>query len=69
MILLSSLKALRKAKGLTQETISSLIGISMRNYRAKETGKLPFTQAEISRLINILDLNPNEVYFYFFILY
>ena len=62
-----NVKALRKSKGLTQKETSDYVGISIRNYRAKESGFLPFTQIEISKMIDLFELNAEEVFFYFFL--
>lgn len=67
MPIINSIKVLRKSKGLTQQQTSDYVGISIRNYREKESGYLPFTQPEISRLITLFKLNAEEVLFYFFL--
>lgn len=63
---INSIKMLRKSRGLTQQEISDYIGISIRNYREKESGYLQFSQEEIAKLITLFSLNGDEVLFYFF---
>ncbi len=67
MPIINSIKLLRKSKGITQQQASDFVGISIRNYREKESGYLPFSQFEISRLITLFNLNAEEVLFYFFL--
>lgn len=66
MPMINSIKMLRKSRGLTQQEISDYIGISIRNYREKESGYLQFSQEEIAKLITLFSLNGDEVLFYFF---
>lgn len=40
----TTIKDLRKIKKLNQDDLSRIIGISPRNYREKENGKVPFNQ-------------------------
>ena len=42
-----SLKEIRISYELTQIQVSDFVGLSMRHYREKESGNLPFTQMEI----------------------
>ena len=62
-----SIKELRKSKKLTQAQLSDILGISERNYRAKESGRLPFTQLEMMHLIKIFNLHEDEFYKLFYI--
>ena len=63
----SNIKELRKAYSLTQDEMSYFIGMSVRNYREKERGNVPFSQIEIMKMILIFDLNPEDVYRLFYI--
>ncbi len=58
---------LRKSFCLTQKEMSFFIGISVRNYREKECGKIPFSQIEIMRMILIFDLSADDVYRLFYL--
>lgn len=62
-----SVKELRKAFCLTQREMGFFIGISVRNYREKEQGHIPFSQLEIMKMILIFDLTPDDVYSLFYI--
>ena len=61
-----SLKKLRRSHSLTQAQVSNFIGLSTRNYREKESGKIPFSQIEIMRMISLFKLNAEEVYTLFY---
>ena len=51
------IKFKRKTLNLTQYELSQLLGVSERNYRSKELGKVPFSQIEILKLIDIFKLD------------
>lgn len=63
----SNVKELRKSYSLTQDEMSYFIGISVRNYREKERGNIPFSQIEIMKMILLFDLNPDDVFHLFYI--
>lgn len=62
----SNVRELRKSYSLTQDEMSYFIGISVRNYREKERGNIPFSQIEIMKIILLFDLNPDDVYRLFY---
>ncbi len=56
------IKELRKRKGLTQETLSEIIGIEPRNLIKIENGQT-FPRAQtLQLLLEFLDCNPNELF-------
>ena len=55
----AKLKGLRAEKGFTQEKIAEAIGIGVTTYILKEQGKREFTESEISKLGDILNVNPS----------
>ena len=61
-----NLKTLRRSRSLTQNQVSYYVGLSIRNYREKECGKIPFSQIEIMRMISLFKLNAEEVYTLFY---
>lgn len=62
-----SIKDIRKKANLTQIEISNMLGMSERNYRAKENGNLPFNQLEIMKLIQMFKLEKEELYELFYL--
>ena len=62
-----SIKDIRKKANLTQIQISNILGMSERNYRAKENGKLPFSQLEMMKIIQMFDLEKEELYELFYL--
>ena len=63
----TTIKDLRKAKKLNQNDLSRIIGISERNYREKENGKVPFNQYEIIKLIIFFEMDAEDAYNIFYI--
>ncbi len=53
----------RNEKGITQERMAELIGISKNNYNLKENGKLDFNLSEVKKILNILDEDYNNIFF------
>ena len=53
-------------KGETRESISNKLGISSLALRNKLTGKTQFKQDEMAKLIEVLDIDPERIAFYFF---
>ena len=63
----TTIKDLRKLKRLNQDDLSRIIGISPRNYREKENGKVPFNQYEIIKLISLFEMDAEDAYNIFYI--
>ena len=61
-----SLKEIRISYELTQIQVSDFVGLSMRHYREKESGNIPFSQTEIMRMIELFNLDADEVSTLFF---
>lgn len=53
-----NLKYLRKEKGLTQEQLSEMINLDIRQYSRIETGKGFPSLATLEKLCEVLDINP-----------
>ena len=53
-------------KGETRESISNKLGISSLALRNKLSGKSQFKQDEMAKLIEVLDIDPERIAFYFF---
>ena len=53
----------RNEKGITQEEMGKLLGISKNNYNQKENGKLDFGLLEVKKILNILDCEYNDIFF------
>ncbi len=53
----------RNEKGITQEKMAELIGISKNNYNLKENGKLDFNLSEVKKILNILSEDYNNIFF------
>ena len=56
------LKGARVEKGLTQEDIAKMIGISTYSYLMKENGKRDFTLTEMKKICEILDKELSEIF-------
>lgn len=52
----------RNEKGITQEKMALLLGISKNNYNKKENGKLDFGLLEVKKILEILDCNYNDIF-------
>ena len=63
----TTIKDLRKLKRLNQDDLSRIIGISPRNYREKENGKVPFNQYEIIKLISLFEMEAEDAYNIFYV--
>ena len=57
---------LTKKQKITQKELSTYIGISERNYRAKENGCVQFTSSEMIRLKKYFKLNYEDFFNIFF---
>ena len=53
-------------KGETRESISNKLGISSLALRNKLSGKSQFKQDEMAKIIEVLDIDPERIAFYFF---
>lgn len=55
------LRAIRKKRGLTQEQVSELAGISPQHYSGIETGGAKVSLPALVRLCNALNTTPNDI--------
>lgn len=63
---LELLKAVRKAKGFTQEQMSELLGWKTRKtYAQRENGKIYIGADELKKIMIILGYLPNNAFFFF----
>lgn len=53
----------RNEKGITQEQMAEMIGISKNNYNLKENGKLDFNLVEVKKILEVLESNYNNIFF------
>ena len=53
----------RNEKGITQEKMAELLGISKGNYNLKENGKLDFNLLEVKKILKILDDTYDNIFF------
>ncbi len=53
----------RNEKGITQEKMAELIGISKNNYNLKENGKLDFNLVEVKKILEILNSTYEDIFF------
>lgn len=53
----------RNEKGLTQQEMADLLGISKGNYNLKENGKLDFNLVEVKKILKILGSSYDEIFF------
>lgn len=53
----------RNEKGITQEKMAEMIGISKNNYNLKENGKLDFNLVEVKKILEILNSKYEEIFF------
>ena len=53
----------RNEKGLTQEKIAEMLGISKQNYNLKENGKLDFNLVEVKKILLILEDSYDNIFF------
>lgn len=57
------LKKARIDKGLTQVEISKLAGMNIATYNRKENGIREFTESEIKKIAEILEVDIKKVFF------
>lgn len=53
----------RNEKGITQEKMADMLGISKNNYNLKENGKLDFNLVEVKKILQILESSYDEIFF------
>lgn len=53
----------RNEKGITQEKMAEMLGISKNNYNLKENGKLDFNLVEVKKILQILNSTYDEIFF------
>ena len=53
----------RNEKGITQEKMAEMLGISKNNYNLKENGKLDFNLVEVKKILQILKSSYDEIFF------
>lgn len=59
---MKELKGRRVAKGLTQESISKLLGMEKSAYARKENGQVQFRLDEIKKLLEILECKFEDIF-------
>ena len=64
---ISSIRGLRKEYKLTQDEFSYILGMSTRNYREKECGKVCFTQYEIMKMIYFFEIESDDAFRIFYL--
>ena len=57
-----NIKVARKAKGLTQKEMASLMNTNQQQYSRYETGVHELGYQQIKLVCNILDISPNEMF-------
>lgn len=55
-----------RERGLTQEQVAEKLGISAGSLSFKLSGKTEFKRHEVEKLREILEIDPEEVWSYFF---
>lgn len=53
----------RNEKGITQEKMAKMLGISKGNYNLKENGKLDFNLVEVKKILQILNEKYENIFF------
>ena len=62
----SKLLGRMREKGITQEKLAEMIGISGVTMSKKLNGKSEWTQVEINKVCEILEIDPADIPVYFF---
>lgn len=57
------LKGKRNEKGLSQQKMADMLGISKGNYNLKENGKLDFSLTEVKKILEILQTEYKNIFF------
>ncbi len=60
---MNRLKMYRVGYGLSQNDIAKELGIARATYCVKEQGKKEFTQTEISKILKLLNMKYEEIFF------
>lgn len=55
-----------KEKYGIQEKLANAMGISRTTLNLKITGKTDFTTTELRKMVNLLEIDPNKIWDYFF---
>ena len=58
-----TLKAYRMLKGVKQENIAEILGITWTTYRNKETGKTQFSLDEAKKISDYLNVSIEQLFF------
>lgn len=58
------IKYLRKHKGLSQEQLAEIIGLSTRSLGNIETGRFFMSMSNMEKLIDALDIEPYELFIF-----
>jgi len=58
----TKLKSIRKEKNYTQGFVAEKLGISLRAYTKIENGETQLTIERLGEIIEILHINPNEIF-------
>ena len=53
----------RNEKGISQQEMANLLGISKNNYYLKEKGKLDFNLVEVKKILKIFNCEYNDIFF------
>ncbi|EWG12714.1 helix-turn-helix domain-containing protein [Cytobacillus firmus] len=62
MQLHEKIRAVRKAKNISQIVISNKLNITVQSYSMKETGKRPITTNELEIISNTLGVSPSNFF-------
>lgn len=60
---MNKLKMYRVGYGLTQNQLAKELGIARATYCSKELGKKDFTQPEINKILKLLNMKYEEIFF------
>ena len=60
-MLLTKIKLLRKAKGISQKVLAEMIGVEQSAYSKIESGKTHITLNTFLRICEVLNVKPDEV--------
>ena len=58
----NKLKEARLKKGLSQETLADLVGMTQCNYSRRENGRKSISDAEWARISKVLDVKKEDIY-------
>lgn len=60
-MLLTKIKMLRKAKGISQKTLAEMIGVEQSAYSKIESGKTNINLNTFLRICEVLEVKPDEI--------